>query len=226
MIDFDFKRSSRRCHVTGREFNPGETYISAVFQIDEGVLERRDYGIDQWTEPPEDCVGWWRCTVPLPEEGKIYWAPRRVLISYFESLFDQPELEDLLYVTALVLVQRKVLKLVLSERNESGVEQMIVIDTRSKKEYQVPVVDVAGPRVSEIQAELSQKLFTDRLDEYDDDMVDDLETDDARDTDLNPDSGESSDVGDPTDQRDPGDEPSMEAPDDLAESLANEESEE
>ena len=89
---------------------PGETFYSALIDND-GVTERLDYCVESWDSPPENCIGWWMSKVPELGKGKIYWAPRQVMLSYFEHVSGQPNEADTAYVTALLLIQKKYLSL-------------------------------------------------------------------------------------------------------------------
>ena len=157
--NFDFKKSNRKCSVTGRDFETGEEYISALIESGEEML-RVDFGADQWNEPPEACIGWWKSRVPDLEKGRVYWAPRNVLLAYFEHLVDQPGTGDTQYVMGLLLVRKRILRLLDSIQDETG-EWIVLNDTSQKKNYELAVPDLTADQMSAIQAELEQKLFTD-----------------------------------------------------------------
>jgi hypothetical protein len=160
MPGFDFKRSSKRCSVTDRAFAPGEKYISALIEVDDD-LERRDFSMAEWTEPPEDCVGWWTTQVPEATEGRVFWAPDEVLLSYLEHLRESPGHEDVAYVMTLLLVRKKLFSLEEFVDSPSG-QQMVVLNRRAKETLEVPVVDLPPNRMTQIQNELEEKLFTDQ----------------------------------------------------------------
>ena len=80
MFEFDFKKSGRKCIVSGRSFEVGEEYISLLIEND-GELVRQDVASDQWNGPSEECVGWWKSKVPDLAQGRVYLAPRDVLMS-------------------------------------------------------------------------------------------------------------------------------------------------
>lgn len=159
MSNYDFKRTARKCSNTGRAFKQGEQYISALIENDE-ALERVEFAIEDWEGPPEDCVAWWKSTVPDLEKGKVYWAPRNVLITFFEHLVEQPGNDDTQFVMALLLVRKRILRLEDSIETESG-ESMILQDPREKKNYEVNVVELRPEQLRKIQSELGEQLFTD-----------------------------------------------------------------
>jgi hypothetical protein len=160
MPDFDFKRSSKRCSVSERAFVPGEEYVSALLEVGDD-LQRRDFGLDAWKEPPENCVGWWKTSVPEATEGRVFWAPDEVLLSYFDHLKQLPGQDDVTYVMTLLLVRKKLFKLEEFVDSGSG-QQMVVLNRREKEMLQVTVVDLPPDRLTEIQNELEEKLFTDQ----------------------------------------------------------------
>ena len=51
MTDYRLTAPARRCHVTGREFRPGERYVTALLE-EAGQFVRRDFAPDAWTGPP------------------------------------------------------------------------------------------------------------------------------------------------------------------------------
>ena len=159
MSSFDFKKSNRKCSVTGRDFVTGEEYVSALLQREDD-LERLDFGLEEWNEPPEECVGWWRSRVPDLDKGRVYWAPRNVLVAYFEHLMEQPASGDMQYVMGLLLVRKRILRLVDNTEGDQG-PRMVLIDSAQKKNYEIGVPDLTSEQLLIIQGELEQKLFTD-----------------------------------------------------------------
>lgn len=159
MDNFDFKRTSRKCSVSGKEFEAGEEYISVLIQSDAELI-RQDIAMEQWSEPPEQCVGWWKSRVPDLEQGIVYWAPKDVLLSYFQHLVETQRDEDTTYVMAILLLQKKHLRLLDTEK-EDGVEMMRLLNSSSKETFSIKAVDVDATRVKAIENELAEKLFTD-----------------------------------------------------------------
>lgn len=159
MMDFQIKRTTRRCHETDRELKPGESFYSDLVKQD-GELLRRDICEEAWKGPDEASIGWWRARIPANDSGKVYWAPRDVLISYFETLQQNEKHAPIAFVMALLLIRKRILKLVDSEEKD-GQEQLEIHCSRDKKTWNVPVVDLTPQQVTEIQQELAQQLFMD-----------------------------------------------------------------
>jgi len=166
MLNFEIKKSTRKCDESGRDFEPGEVFFSALIENEDGTTSRQDLSTEAWKETPENCIGWWKSQVPEIGKGKIYWAPRNVMLAYFEHVLKQPASQDIAYVTALLLIQKKYLTLV----DDGETESMTVRDRKNKESYAVPIIDVEGPRLADIQTLLSEQLFMDEP--IDDDLED------------------------------------------------------
>jgi hypothetical protein len=168
MLNFDFKKSSRKCFVCDREFQPGEELYSVLVERDDGTTERRDYSVENWPGPQEDHIGWWKSRVPEIGKGRIFWAPKAVLLSYFEHVHGQAASADIAFVTALLLLQKKILTL---EADGDDDSTMRVRDRNTNTLFEVNVVEIEPGRLTEIQNELSERLFMDQPDGVDSDLV-------------------------------------------------------
>jgi hypothetical protein len=158
-MDYEVQRSTRHCAATGRELAAGEEFYSAV--VAEGAeLKRLDYAIEAWKGPPEGAVGWWKSQVPSPDAKRMRWAPNDVMLHFFEELQQQPERQDMLYVLALLLVRRRVMRLEEEERGDEGRETLVLYCPRRETTYRVAVVIPDEPRINEIQEELARLLFS------------------------------------------------------------------
>lgn len=159
MINFDFKRTSRKCSVTGKSFQPGEEFISVLID-EEGDLIRQDIAAAEFNEPPENCIGWWKSKAPDLTSGRVYWAPKDILLSYFQHVTEQNQSEELVYVMAILLLQKKHLRL-LDTIQDEGSEFMILSNSSTKEKFTVKVLEVTQTQVDAVQNELAEKLFTD-----------------------------------------------------------------
>ncbi|MFT5301534.1 MAG: hypothetical protein ACI87E_003467 [Mariniblastus sp.] len=158
MSNFDIKRSSRKCYESEREFQPGETFYSALIEIDEVATERRDFCEEAWEGPPEDCLGWWKSQMPELNTGRVYWAPKHVLLAYFEHVQSNEQTADIAYVTALLLAQKKIL--VIGDSDDPDL--LFMQDKNSKASYEIAVPEISSQRLNEIQNELAERLFMDQ----------------------------------------------------------------
>ena len=171
MSNFEISRTNRKCSVTHRELERGEEFISALVD-DDGQFKRRDFSIESWQEP-DNCIGWWKCRIPDLQSGKVYWAPRDVLMAYFEKLLSRPDRLDFAFVMSLVLVQKRILKLLDTDQSTDP-PTLTLRHHQSKRTFRLPEANVSPERIALIQQELAEQLFTDHA--PDEDVDSDEET--------------------------------------------------
>ena len=145
----------------------GEEFYSVL--IAEGAqVVRRDFSTEAWEGPPEECLGWWKATVPDPKSTKMQWAPNEVMLHYFEDLAQQREKRETRYVLALLLLRRKVFRLQPDDvesddsgdtQPDSSEEVLSVYCATNDASYQVRVVVPDEMKSAEIQNELAELLF-------------------------------------------------------------------
>ncbi len=160
MVEYEIRRSQRRCSITDRPFEPGERYVSALLEIDDGY-QRLDFSIDQWNDPSDDCIGWWHSKVPAKSPDRVYWAPNDVLLAYFEHLHARQPESTTTFVMGIALVRRKILRM---EPNESveGRTFMVLETHDSEKQFRVPLLEPSEEEINTIQQQLNEQLFTDQ----------------------------------------------------------------
>jgi hypothetical protein len=165
MMDFQIKRTSRRCRVSGRELLPGEDYVSELVSNPSdpgGDFERHDYSMDEWKGPCAGSIGWWRCRIPVMNTGKVYWAPVDVHREYFSHLLAaEPRNDAKAFVMAMLMVRRRMLKLEQEVTDDEGNPWLVVIDP-DKQEIRVRVVQLSLEERLVIQQEFADQLFTDQ----------------------------------------------------------------
>ncbi len=160
MVDFQIKRTGRRCQTTDRELKPGEEFYSQLVQQDDGLV-RQDYSLEGWQGPQANSVGWWRARIPQLDGGRVYWAPREVLLTYFDSLQGVEKHQPTAYVMGLLLVRKRILQWVDCRQTPLG-EIMELHSSRENQSYEVPVVALDATQIEEIQKELAEQLFMDQ----------------------------------------------------------------
>lgn len=160
MIDFDFRRPTRRCFSSEREIGPGESFYSALIEDLQGQLVRHDFAEENWTGPPEGCVGWWRSRIPKLDKGRIYWAPPSILLAVFEHALEHDQ--QLAFVMALVLVRKRLLQW--RDSVTHGDKRSLQLhDPKRNQSYEVEEQDLKPEQIQAIQNELAEKLFTDQV---------------------------------------------------------------
>lgn len=170
-MEYDVQKCTRRCAVSGRELQEGETFFSVL--VAEGpAVGRRDFAPDAWQGPPEGALGWWKSKVPTRESRRARMAPSEVLLELFHELEDHVDKADMRYVLALLLVRRRVLRI---EEPATGTEDpatenadrgtgtglpvLTLYCTRDDTTHRVACVPPDKARAEQIQAELGKLLF-------------------------------------------------------------------
>lgn len=159
MKQYDFRRGGKKCSATERTLEPGEFYWSALVELPDGQMSRVDFSEDTWDGPGDDCIGFWKQQIPDLDTGKVYWAPRSVLLAYFKHQLEKKN-DELAFVMSLLLVQKRVLYLKDTIDTEDEGQVSILVDRRSSETFEIPDVDIDEARVQQIQAELAEHLFS------------------------------------------------------------------
>jgi hypothetical protein len=167
MQDYSISRCSRKCAKSGRELEPGESYVSVILPHGDGV-QRLDIAASEWTAPESEAVGWWRSRMPEAGARKLRAAPNGVLLDTLSQLVETPGSEGLAYLLALLLVRRRVLSEDSSvEITTSTVDSAEIKDFRwdlicpaDGRKWSVPVVEFSPSRLPDLQSQLNSLLFT------------------------------------------------------------------
>jgi len=158
MQQYDFRRGGKKCSVTDRPLEPGEIYFSALIELPDGQTTRLDFSEDSWEGPGDDCIGFWKQQIPDLDTGKVYWAPRSVLLSYFKHQLDKERFNSA-FVMSLLLLQKRVLSLKDTIESDEGTVS-ILIERRSFEVFEVVDVDIDTEQIESIQNELAEHLFS------------------------------------------------------------------
>ena len=155
MTEYQIQANTRRCHVTGRELQPGEKFYSVLFD-QSGQFVRQDFSSDGWQGNPEGAFSFWTGTVPPLDERRRPRFDDDLLLDCFNRLEGQtePDRVNFRYVLALLLMRRKRLKF--EEANMSGdLETLCLRCPRTGWQYQV-----LNPRLSEEEmATVQEEVF-------------------------------------------------------------------
>ncbi len=125
-----------------------------------GELERKDISAENWDGPPENCIGWWKSKVPDLEKGRVFWVPKEILLSVFYHLTETGKDPDKTYVMAILLMQKKHLRLLETIDSEEG-QCMWLADNTTGEKYEVAIRSMDDSQVQAVQDDLVEKLFTD-----------------------------------------------------------------
>jgi hypothetical protein len=147
----------------------GETFYT-VLVASGATVERLDYSSECWTGPPDDAVGWWQSRMPTQKSNRAKMAPNDVLLHVFEELWRSDDRDpDLVYVLALLLVRRRVVRIEEAnteepttgqiQPNEQRHETFSVYCPRNETSYELATSPPDEARIEEIQEELARLLF-------------------------------------------------------------------
>jgi hypothetical protein len=127
-------------------------------ELPDGQTTRKDFSEDTWEGPNDDCIGCWKQQVPNLDTGKVYWAPRSVLLAYFEHQIEK-ENSDLVFVMSLLLVQKRILYLKKTIDTDEG-RVSVLVDRRNSETFEIPDKDIDEEHIQQIQNELAEHLFS------------------------------------------------------------------
>lgn len=153
--EFEVSRPIGRCAISGRTFNPGETFFSAVFETAEG-FERRDYSAESWTGPPEGAICTFRTRIVLQQEKPRTFVDDQVLLDFFLRLADEKDdaRQNFRFVLMLILMRKRLLKFEQTVRTE-GVETWQVRLTRDDSVHHVPNRPLNEDQIAALTQQLS-----------------------------------------------------------------------
>lgn len=156
-MDYEVKRCTRRCLASDRELGEGEEFYSAL--VAQGAdVERQDFSLEGWTEPPEGTIAWWKSRMPF-KDNKQVMAPNEVLLELFKQRLAQEDKQDEAYVLALLMIRRRIVRLEQTKKNEEGHEIFVLSCAREDASYEVRVTSPTAQRVTEIQDQLTDLLY-------------------------------------------------------------------
>jgi len=113
---YQIEKSSGQCAITGRQLEPGETYIATLIEDGEG-FQRLDVAKEAWdaNQRPEKIFSFWQTTVPEPNASKKVFVDDAVLMNLLTRLGeDDAALSEqriaFRFVLALILMRKKLLR--------------------------------------------------------------------------------------------------------------------
>ncbi len=152
--DFQIQSSSRRCCVSGRELQTGETFYSVLLE-QSGKLVRQDYSPEVWNGPPPGAFSFWRARVNPPEAKRRPAIDDEMLLDCLARLDGQTDAGKVRfrYIVALQLWRRKRLKL-----EDAGQEVLAFRCSRTGETYQVIDPHLTEQELASVQDEVFQAL--------------------------------------------------------------------
>jgi hypothetical protein len=158
MSDYEVSRPIGKCSISGREFNEGESFFSALFETPQG-FERRDYSADTWQGAPEGALCHFQTRLPKRDEPKRTFVDDEALISFFLGLAQSEEAikVQFRFVLSLILMRKRLVKYERTIR-EGDVEWWEVRLMRDKSMHRVMNPSLAEHEIHNLTQELQVVL--------------------------------------------------------------------
>jgi hypothetical protein len=157
-VDYHLKPVGRVCAATERPLVRGETCHSVLIERD-GEIARLDFSEEGWTGSPDGAIADWLTVVP-DFAAKPKTVDTESLMRYFEQLCEEanPAHEQLRYVLALLLLQKRRLRLEGSRTDEDGNDFLEFIGSKSEGPFEVQDSDLTEEEIVSLQATLNAQL--------------------------------------------------------------------
>jgi hypothetical protein len=180
MRDEYFIETSRKaCRECGRQFDPAEEYVSAVFEVPTSPehphgMARMDFCQQHWPANRPEYLAFWMTRAPVPEvpaKRPLVIDDARLLDVFFRLKdIEDPAKLDLRYVVGLMLIRRRRLK-VEGTRRRGDHSFMLVRKSRDKEIHELldrPLSDEAIAAVSREIGSLMDLVDLDTLEDSSD----------------------------------------------------------
>jgi hypothetical protein len=157
-MEYHFKPVAKTCTATGQELAPGSVCYSSLVERN-GQFVRLDFCAEGWSGPQEGELGHWRTVVPIIAENKTQPLDADALMHHFERLAEDanPAQENLLYVIALLLLQKRRFKLA-GSRRAGNVEYLELTGVHGEGPYEVRDQRLSKNEIEQLQRELKAHL--------------------------------------------------------------------
>jgi hypothetical protein len=158
-MDYQLKPLGKSCAKTGAKFLPGDVCYSVVVARG-SEWERIDFSRDAWKGPPEDAIGFWRCTVPAPLETKRRTLDPDALLRHFEQLTEDanPANDKFRYVLALLLVQRRRLRITNTRTDAAANSFLELCGMQGEGPFEVREQQLETEEIESLENELNQRM--------------------------------------------------------------------
>ncbi|MFV0446788.1 MAG: hypothetical protein ACK5Q5_24720 [Planctomycetaceae bacterium] len=153
-MEYHVRPLGKTCAGTGRPLEPGSQVISVLVER-EGELQRLDYSAEGWPGAPTGTVGQWQSFVPKGEVSSIRTVDPDAMLAYFEQVLEDanPAQEQIAYVLALYLLQRRRLRLD-GARNDDDGQFLQLAGSRGEGPYEVRDQQLSDEEIQRLQAEV------------------------------------------------------------------------
>jgi hypothetical protein len=159
-MDYQLKPLGKTCSQTGKPLDPGEVCYSAVVEKGNEWV-RLDFSAGAWTGPPQGALGYWRLTVPARDQTRRRTLDADALLRHFEQLCEgaNPPREKFRYVFALLLVQRRRLRIA-QTRNDAEGSVLELSGMQGEGPFEVRTQQLAESEIAALQQELETSILS------------------------------------------------------------------
>lgn len=154
MADWEIHKPQGVCAGSGKTIEPDEEYIASLVETPEG-MQRKDYSVEYWNANRPNVYCYWKSVMPRPDQKKQLFIDDNMLMSFFERLASETDVEKLSFrfVLALILMRKRLLKYD-SSKNQDGKDIWLLKVTGKDQ-----IAEVVNPQLTEDKIEqLSEQL--------------------------------------------------------------------
>lgn len=149
---WNIKSRAHVCAGTGRAFQEGEVFHTALFETEDGNLERRDYSSEAWDAeggPAAAAFSHWRATyAPPPREEKTEAVRKENAEELLRRLVaeDEAHTENARFILAVMLERQKILRQ--TDSHKVGETKLLIYEHRKTgdvlliRDPEIPLSDV------------------------------------------------------------------------------------
>ena len=161
MEEWTISKTVGKCSGTDRNIEPGEEYFAALVETAEG-LQRRDFCSEYWNEKRPEVYCFWKTRMQQPDQKKKLFVDDDMLISFFDRLATETDIERLSFrfVLMLILMRKRKLKYD-STRSENGQEIWHLRLTGTEQYVDVVNPNLDQSRIEQLSGQLGQILQAD-----------------------------------------------------------------
>lgn len=139
-LDYQVRRSAKRCSVSGREFDRGESFFSCLKE-ELNEITRVDFAAEHWKGPPHEAIGWWRTRLAKSGSAPAL-APSEVLLGLMQQWGADTQWATHRYLLGLLLVRRRLLRV---EPSPVLPETSVVADAPLEEESAATCIRLSHP---------------------------------------------------------------------------------
>lgn len=149
---WNIKSRAHVCAASGRPFEEGEVFHTALFEAEDGTLERRDYSAEAWEaedSPAKSAFSHWRATYTPPvREVKTEAVRKENAEELLKRLVseDEAHTENARFILAVMLERQKILRQ--TDSHKVGETKLLIYEHRKTgdvlliRDPEIPLADV------------------------------------------------------------------------------------